>query len=151
MYILGKYFQHIIQGCDTLRNNAQYQHEYVYLSKVGTPTYRLLLSPEKLAQHKKLFPLHYVSKYLFATTLRPRDIPISIIHHAVRFFKCHIYLTKYKLFLAIQHVTQFIYRTRAMATCGYNSFFPLFVMKLQLKKWNKKEKLACFLRGEGQI
>ena len=23
-----------------------------------------------------------------------------------------------------------VYRTRAMANCGYNSFFPLFVMKL---------------------
>ena len=34
-----------------------------------------------------------------------------------------------------------------MATRGYNSYFPLFVMKLQLKNGIKKEKLACFLRG----
>ena len=32
-----------------------------------------------------------------------------------------------------------IYRTRAMANCGYSSFFPLLVMKLQLKNGIKKK------------
>ena len=40
-----------------------------------------------------------------------------------------------------------MYHTCAMATCGYNSFFSSFCNETLAQKWNKKEKLACFLRG----